>query len=116
MKTTAILVCLTYITATIAVAILSPAQAPLQVGIEDAKIASSKLLPVTSESGPVVVEQVVEPVVEPRDEAEAQIPVTDDQAGDDDGEEGSCFCSGTSICCRMDGEVDCGYGLCGVWI
>lgn len=116
MKATAFLVCLTYITATVAVAIPSPAQAPLQVAIEDAEIASSNLVPAAPESGPVVNEQAVEPAVERRDELEAQVPVTDDQAGNDDGEEGSCFCSGTSICCRTDGEIDCGYGLCGVWI
>lgn len=99
MKTTTFLVYLTYIAATIAVAIPSPAAA---------------------EAGITVEEQTATTAVERRDGSDAQIPVNGNSGGDnsddDDGEAGSCFCAGTSICCRKDGEVDCGYGLCGVWI
>lgn len=29
--------------------------------------------------------------------------------------EGSCFCSGGSVCCRQgSGVIDCGFGLCGI--
>lgn len=28
---------------------------------------------------------------------------------------GSCFCSGGSVCCRQGGgAIDCGFGLCGI--
>lgn len=88
MKTTTILIFfLTYVTATSAVAVPSPAAMTTAVGRGD-----------TSPG--------------------AQVPVGGNSWDDsgDDGEEASCFCAGTSICCRKNGEVDCGYGLCGVWI
>jgi hypothetical protein len=29
--------------------------------------------------------------------------------------DGSCFCSGASVCCRQGaGAIDCGFGLCGI--
>lgn len=29
--------------------------------------------------------------------------------------DGSCFCSGGSVCCRQgSGAIDCGFGLCGI--
>lgn len=29
--------------------------------------------------------------------------------------DGSCFCSGGSVCCRQGGgAIDCGFGLCGI--
>lgn len=102
MKTTTFLVYLTCVTATIAVAIPSPAATEARITVE---------------------EQTATTAVERRDGSDAQIPVNGNSRSDDnsdnddgDGEAGSCFCAGTSICCRKDGEVNCDYGLCGVWI
>lgn len=110
MKATAVIACLTYITATIAMAIQSPMQARLH---------PAGILGAGSEPAAADERDVTAPAVDRGVVAETQVPVQDDRKQqDDDGEDGetSCFCSGTSICCRKDGELDCGHGLCGVWI
>lgn len=120
MKPAALLVCLTYLTATTAVAIPSTGQAPLYSAEDNNKALGSDQKKAT-EAGRAVEEQAAVPVIERNNEPEAQVPVSDDQdrinEGQDEVDEASCFCSGSTICCPTDdGELDCGYGLCGIWI
>lgn len=111
MKSATFLVYLTNLTATIAMAVPSPAQVPLH----SAEVVMSNLRPVADPETAIQGERAA-PAVEQRETAEAQIPVYKDQDRRvDDEDENTCFCAGTSICCSKHEKLDCSYGLCGIW-